>query len=237
MKILVTGGAGFIGNHLSNKLKKLGHEVLIVDFSKKLLQKPNLSNDFDFYGFNLSEYKNFNKLPKDIDVIYHIAAQTSGYTGLIDPDKDIDWNIKGTLNICRFAKENKIKKIIYTSSMSVYGNGDFKKETDKVNPISHYGISKFCGELYLKQYKEYSIDYTIFRLFNVYGFGQDLENLNQGMVSIYLAQSLKSDTIEVKGSLNRYRNFIYIDDVVNALILGLDNKTKNLIYVLALKLQ
>ena len=134
MKILVTGGAGFIGNHLSNKLKKLGHEVLIVDFSKKLLQKPNLSNDFDFYGFNLSEYKNFNKLPKDIDVIYHIAAQTSGYTGLIDPDKDIDWNIKGTLNICRFAKENKIKKIIYTSSMSVYGNGDFKKETDKVNP-------------------------------------------------------------------------------------------------------
>jgi len=230
MKILVTGGAGFIGNHLANKLKKLGHEILIVDFSEKITQKPNISNDFNFYGFNLSEYKNFNRLPKDIDAIYHIAAQTSGYTGLIDPDKDIDWNIKGTLNVCRFAKENKIKKIIYTSSMSVYGDGDFKKEIDKVNPISHYGISKFCGELYLKQYKEYGIDYTIFRLFNVYGFGQDLENLDQGMVSIYLAQSLKSNTIEVKGSLNRYRNFIYIDDVVNALILGLDDKTKNQTY-------
>ena len=140
MKILVTGGAGFIGNHLANKLKNLGHEILVVDFLEKDTVK-NVSNNFSFYGFDLSEYKNFSKLPKDIDIIYHIAAQTSGYTGLIDPNKDVDWNIKGTLNVCRFAKENKVKKIIYTSSMAVYGEGNFIKETDKVNPLSQ--LSKY----------------------------------------------------------------------------------------------
>ena len=228
MKILVTGGAGFIGNHLAHKLKELGHNVLINDFSDKI--KKEYLDKFEVFDFDLSEYKYFENLPKDIDVIYHIAAQTSGYIGLIKPERDVDYNMQGTLNVCRFAKENRVKKVIYTSSMAVYGNGDFFKETDEINPISHYGVSKLCGELYLKQYQTYGIDYTIFRLFNVYGYGQDMKNMNQGMVSIYLAQSLKSKTIEVKGSFDRYRDFVYIDDVVSALILGLEDKTNGEIY-------
>ena len=232
MKILVTGGGGFVGNHLAQKLKDLGHEVLVNDFSNKVF---NCLTEFDVYDFDLSEYEHFKYLPKDIDVIYHIAAQTSGYIGLVNPELDVDWNMKGTLNVCRFAKEIGVKKVIYTSSMAVYGEGDFFKETDEINPISHYGVSKLCGELYLKQYEQYGIDYTIFRLFNVYGYGQDMENLNQGMVSIYLAQSLKSKTIEVKGSFDRYRDFVYIDDVVSTLVLGLESKTNGEIYNVATK--
>jgi len=232
MKILVTGGGGFVGNHLAHKLKDLGHEVLVNDFSDKV---SNCLTDFDVFDFDLSKYEYFKQLPKDIDIIYHIAAQTSGYIGLINPELDVDWNMKGTLNVCRFAKEIGVKKVIYTSSMAVYGEGDFFKETDEINPISHYGVSKLCGELYLKQYEQYGIDYTIFRLFNVYGYGQDMENLNQGMVSIYLAQSLKSKTIEVKGSFERYRDFVYIDDVVSALVLGLESKTNGEIYNVATK--
>ena len=228
MKILVTGGAGFVGNHLAHKLKKLGYDVIINDFPNKIKIAHN--NDFECYPFDLSNYNSFAILPSDIDVIYHIAAQTSGYIGLVSPELDVDWNMKGTLNICRFAKEKKIKKVIYTSSMAVYGEGDFFKETDDINPISHYGVSKLCGELYLKQYENYGIDYTIFRLFNVYGYGQDMENLNQGMVSIYLAQALKGKTVEVKGSFDRYRDFVYVDDVVSALILGLHSKTNSEIY-------
>ena len=233
MKILVTGGAGFIGNHLALKLDELGHDVIINDFSHNI--RDTHLQKFDVYDFDLSEYEHFSRLPKDIDVIYHIAAQTSGYIGLVNPELDVDWNMKGTLNVCRFAKECNIKKIIYTSSMAVYGEGDFLKETDKINPVSHYGVSKLCGELYLKQYEQYGIDYTIFRLFNVYGYGQNMENLNQGMASIYLAQSLKSKTIEVKGSFDRYRDFVYIDDVVSALMLGLKSKTNSEIYNVATK--
>ena len=220
MNILVTGGTGFIGGHLVNKLKELGHKVVICDLGAT---SPD-------YAYDISDYNNLLRIKDDIDVIYHIAAQTSGYIGLVEPERDVDWNMKGTLNICRFAKERGVKKVIYTSSMAVYGEGDFFKETDDINPISHYGISKLCGELYLKQYKQYGIDYTIFRLFNVYGYGQDMENLNQGMVSIYLAQSLKSKTVEVKGSFDRYRDFVYIDDVVSALVLGLEDKTNSEIY-------
>ena len=234
MKILVTGGGGFVGNHLAHKLKDLGHEVLVNDFSNKVL---GCLTEFDVFDFDLSEYEHFKHLPKDIDVIYHIAAQTSGYIGLVNPELDVDWNMKGTLNVCRFAKEIGVKKVIYTSSMAVYGEGDFFKETDEINPISHYGVSKLCGELYLKQYEQYGIDYTIFRLFNVYGYGQDMENLNQGMVSIYLAQSLKSKTVEVKGSFDRYRDFVYVDDVVSALILGLEPKTNSEIYNVATKIK
>ena len=82
MKILVTGGGGFVGNHLAHKLKNLGHEVLVNDFSDKV---SNHSLDFDVFDFDLSKYEHFKQLPKDIDVIYHIAAQTSGYIGLITP--------------------------------------------------------------------------------------------------------------------------------------------------------
>ena len=233
MKILVTGGAGFIGNHTAHRLKSLGYKVLVNDLPTKITNEHR--SDFEVYDFDLSSYKNFKVLPNDIDFIFHIAAQTSGYIGLVNPELDVDCNMKGTLNICRFAKQTGVKKIIYTSSMAVYGNGDFFKETDEINPISHYGVSKLCGELYLKQYEQYGIDYTIFRLFNVYGYGQDMENLNQGMVSIYLAQSLKSKTVEVKGSFDRYRDFVYIDDVVSALVLGLESKTNGEIYNVATK--
>tara|TARA_Y100000310_G_scaffold188811_1_gene188804 strand:- start:242 stop:1159 length:918 start_codon:yes stop_codon:yes gene_type:complete len=228
MKILVTGGAGFIGNHLANKLKALGHDIIINDLSDKIKKEHFVK--FGVFDFDISKYEYFENLPIDIDVIYHTAAQTSGYIGLVKPELDVDWNMKGTLNVCRFAKECGVKKVIYTSSMAVYGNGDFFKETDEINPISHYGVSKLCGELYLKLYEIYGMDYTIFRLFNVYGYGQDMENLNQGMVSIYLAQSLNSKTVEVKGSVDRYRDFIYIDDVISALVLGLESKTNGEIY-------
>jgi len=228
MKILVTGAAGFIGSHTAKKLKELSYDVLINDLPEKINNQHR--NEFETYDFDLSDYNNFDSLPDDIDFIFHIAAQTSGYVGLINPEIDIDWNMKATLNVCRFSKENGVKKVIYTSSMAVYGDGDFLKETDSINPISHYGVSKLCGELYLKQYNQYGLDFTIFRLFNVYGYGQDLSNLNQGMVSIYLAQSLKSKTIEVKGSFDRYRDFVYIDDVISALILGLKPETNSEIY-------
>ena len=106
--------------------------------------------------------------------------------------------------------------MIFASSQSVYGNVDdiAVSEKYKVNPLSCYGNSKLSSENYLKIFKD-KLPYVIFRINNVYGYGQDLDNLKQGMVSIYLAQALKNNKIIVKGSLDRFRDFVHIDDVVD----------------------
>ena len=224
MKIMVTGAGGFIGKHLATKLKDTEHTVFTTDQIGRGVG-CDISLDLSNYDQMIDE------LPHDIDLIYHIAAQTSGYIGLVNPAQDIMSNTLATLNVCRFAKQTGVGKIVYTSSMAVYGNGDDLTERSKIKPISHYGISKYTGEMYCRQYEQFDIVNTIFRLFNVYGYGQDMKNLNQGMASIYLAQALKDNHIKVKGSFDRYRDFVYIDDVVNALVMGLlpvtDNQTYN----------
>jgi len=218
-KILVTGGKGFIGSNLVKRLKNLGHYVKVVDI------KPN-----EDYCFDISQYQNFTQINEHFDIIYHLAAQSGGYRSLIEHELDLDWNAKGTLNVCMFAKSKKVKKIIYTSTMAVYGEGDWLKETDELKPLSNYGISKLYGETCLKQFSQFNIDYTIFRVFNTYGPGQNLTNGRQGVVAVFLSQLLKGSNIDVTGSLNRYRDLTYIDDNIDALILGLSDKTSKKIF-------
>ena len=224
--ILVTGGCGFIGTHLVDRLKSLDYNVITVDL------KPEAD-----YSFDISKYKNFEKIKENIDVIYHTAGQSYGYKSLEEPELDIDWNAKGTLNVCTFAKNKKVKKIIYTSTMAVYGEGDWLEETDKLNPLSNYGISKLYGETCVKQFSQFDIDYTIFRVFNTYGPKQNLIGGRQGVVAVFLAQVIKGSNIDVTGSLDRYRDLTYIDDNIDALILGLDGRTSKEIYNICSKIK
>ena len=231
MNILITGGAGFIGTQLADRLYEMGHEVFIIDlpnkFTKYHLEKYNC------YNVDIRNYIEFEKIKSELsfDIIYHLAAQTSGRVSQEEPELDIDTNAKGTLNIIRFAKEKRIKKVIFTSSMASYGNYSGRiSENIEQRPISNYGITKVCGELFVKSLEQYGINYSIFRLFNVYGPGQDLKNMKQGMVSIYLAQLINNEEIKVTGSLERYRDFVYISDVIEALVLGLEDKTNNSTY-------
>lgn len=217
--ILVTG-YGFIGKKLTNKLKSLGHNVITVD-----------RNDGADYKFDISKYDNFKQIEEiPFDIIYHTAGQSYGYRSLVEPELDVDFNVKGTLNICSFAKKYNVKKIIYTSTMAVYGDGDFLEETNSIKPLSNYGTSKYCGEIYIRQFNQFNIDYTIFRVFNTYGPGQNLNTKRQGVVAVFLSQILKGNKINVTGSLDRYRDLTYIDDTVDALIMGLDDRTKNETY-------
>ena len=217
MNIVVTGGGGFIGKHLVKKLlEKKNFFIYILDRRKKNIFHKRVS----YHQVDISKEKNFLMIKKKIDVIYHFAAQTSNQISEENPQEDIKNNIIATLNICQWAKIKKIKKIIFTSSMSVYGNdNEGKKENYSCLPQSNYGISKLTCENYIKNLKKYKIKYLIYRLYNVYGPGQDLKNLKQGMISIYLAQAFKKNSIDVKGSLKRTRDFIYIDDVVRSLCL------------------
>ena len=196
MNILVTGGEGFIGKKLVNRLIKEGHNVTSLD------SKPTADIVVDLSKENFF----FDALDLDIDYIFHLAAQPGGYFSLKNPHIDGQWNCLGTINVVKLAQKLKVKKLVYISSMAIYGNQELaSEEYSKHNPISFYGVSKFTGELYTKLIYEHSnIPYTIFRLFATYGSGQDLNNKHQGILSIYLDQALNKDTIEITGHKNRF---------------------------------
>jgi len=227
MKILITGGAGFIGYHLVKKLSE-NHDISIIDFSSKI-KKIKIPKDIKTYSVDISSEKAFSSIPRDFDIIVHCAAQTGGYYSLTDPRKDAMWNTVGTSNLVNFSKEcSKLRKIIYTSSMAVYGEGLDRKETDPLSPISFYGCSKLSGEFYLKALQDQSgIDYIVLRLWNTYGSGQDMQNRHQGMLSIYLDQALNSNTVTITGSKKRIRDFVHVSDVVSAIDICIKNDVLN----------
>ncbi len=231
-QVLITGVAGFIGSKIASKLiKNKNYRVFGVDN----LSQGNIENipyKIEFIKGDLSVASFINKLPKKIDQILHLAGQSSGEKSFDNPILDLNKNIKSSLNLIKYGINNKASRILYASSMSVYGSQKKErvKEINNLKPLSCYGVSKLAVENYLKVYKK-KLPYVILRMFNVYGPGQDLKNLKQGMVSIYLAQAIKNNNIIVKGSLNRTRDLIYIDDVVDIWIKILNNtKIYNKIY-------
>ncbi|SMF79539.1 NAD-dependent epimerase/dehydratase family protein [Candidatus Pelagibacter sp. HIMB1321] len=225
-KILVTGAAGFIGSKICAKLVENNYSVIgCDDFSSG--SKKNITKKTKFIKIDLSKKKRISNLPKKIDYIFHLAGQSSGEKSFDDPLDDLDRNFKTTYNLINYAKKNSIKNFFYASSMSVYGNTTNKaKIKDYCKPLSYYGLHKKLSEDYILKNSN-NFNYIIFRMFNVYGPGQDLLNQRQGMVSIYLSNLLKRNKIIVKGSTERFRDFIYIDDVVDIWIEALKNKKMN----------
>lgn len=231
MKILVTGGAGFIGSHLVKKLIDLKHQVLIVDKLNTIGGIPFVHPKSFFIKGDICNKKILKKIEKwRPSIIYHLAAQSGGESAYDDPKKDFLSNGFGTYLLCLIAKKIRVKKFIYTSSVAVYGSNPKKKivEKSEKKPDSIYGISKYAGEMFIRQVLSNTTTQTlIFRVFNTYGPGENLNYLKKGMVSIYCSYVWKKKPIIVKGSLNRFRNYQFIDDVVNILTLSLKNKQLN----------
>jgi UDP-glucose 4-epimerase len=150
--------------------------------------------------------------------VCHLAGQSSGEKSFEDPLYDLDANARSTLLLARWALENAVPTFVHASSMGVYGQvGDHPvKELAAVQPISYYGSSKYSAERILQVAARQGLRTVSFRMFNVYGPGQNLADNKQGMVSIYLAQLLRGESLVVKGSLDRIRDFVYVDDVVTA---------------------
>tara|TARA_S200000501_G_C20720420_1_gene698216 strand:+ start:54 stop:974 length:921 start_codon:yes stop_codon:yes gene_type:complete len=216
--ILITGGAGFIGINLILSLR-IKNNIYVIDLPKKIKKNRKILKDCNVIKSDISYKKTFDKLPKvKFDKVFHLAAKTSIKMGEENPEDCFKTNINGTKNLFDWCKVNKPNTVIFTSSMAVYGpNSRNIKESDNCDPISFYGMSKLIGEKILLKLVEKNINVRIFRLFNVYGPGQNFDNLVQGMLSIYLAQILKTKKVLVTGSLNRARDFIFIDDVVKAI--------------------
>ena len=214
--VLITGVAGFIGSHVARRFLEEGHTVVGVD-DLSGGEKTHVPAGVDFIQCDLADAQAVARLPAGCSKILHLAGQSSGEISFDDPVADLQKNTVSTLNLIRYGMEQRVERLVYASSMSVYGATPDAPipERHSCAPLSCYGVGKHAAEGYLRVYRS-KLPFVALRMFNVYGPGQNMRNLRQGMVSIYLAQALAQGAIEVKGSLDRFRDFIYIDDVVEA---------------------
>lgn len=216
-KYLVTGAAGFIGAAIAAKLLKEGHDVWTID-NLSTGFKENLSQGITFIHGGCQDTESLVQLKKTrFDAILHIAGQSSGEVSFDDPVYDLRTNTESTLRLIQYGLAHGCPRFIYASSMSVYGEVPNRPiaEDFPCKPLSFYGVGKLASEHYMRIYQSKGLKPTALRYFNVYGPGQNMANLRQGMVSIYLAQLIKNDEVIVKGSKDRFRDFSFIDDVVD----------------------
>lgn len=220
-RYLVTGVAGFIGAAVAKALLEAGHEVVGLDNLTTGFQE-NVPAGVQFHEGHCHDPAVYGSLIPAVhyDAIFHIAGQSSGEISFDDPAYDLRTNAESTLHLLQFALKTGCKRFVYASTMSVYGVQPNEAITEEAStfPMSFYGVGKLASEHYLRLYEQYGISSTALRLFNVYGPGQNMTNLRQGMVSIFMAMMHNDGHIHVKGNPNRYRDFVYIDDVVTAFL-------------------
>jgi len=226
-KVIVTGGLGYVGSLLCKKLIKKGYEVIILD--NFLTNTEKKIDGAKLIKCDITKSKSLAKINiKNVKAVLHLAAQSSGPKSFEEPDLDVQVNVLGTVNLINFCKKNKINKFIFASSFTVYGdnkNTEILNEENNCKPKSFYAVSKYASEKYLQILCEkFSIKWNILRMFNVYGPGQDMNRIDQGIVSIYLNYIKNHKILPVKGSLKRFRDLIYIDDVLEAWVLCLEDK-------------
>jgi UDP-glucose 4-epimerase len=215
-RVLITGVAGFIGSQVARRFIQEGYRVVGID-DLSTGDRANVPREVELIEADLAAATIAQRLPRDCATILHLAGQSSGEVSFDDPVADLQKNVVSTLQLIRHGIRCRAQRLVYASSMSVYGAvGEGPTgENGYCRPLSCYGVGKLAAESYLRLYTR-QLSSVALRMFNVYGPGQNMRNLRQGMVSIYLAQALASGSIEVKGQLDRYRDFIYIDDVVEA---------------------
>ena len=224
MNYLVTGAAGFIGAAIAERFLSEGHQCTTIDnLSTGCIE--HIPEGVTFIFGDVADKSTIEKLNNErFDAIIHMAGQSSGEISFDDPVSDLHTNTQSTLLLLDYAKKNGIKKFIYASLMSTYGDHqppECCEETTTV-PKSFYAVGKLASENYMRIFSKFDIACTALRFFNVYGVGQNLKNLRQGMASIFLAMAIKDHHIQVKGSKDRFRDFVYIDDVVNAVAASLN---------------
>lgn len=223
--VLVTGARGFIGHHVCDALFSRGFTVVGVD-DRSTGQRTPSNPEIEIIDCDLRDaVYDPTLLPICPDYVVHCAAQSSGEKSFDDPLNDFSRNVLATFELLRWSLDVGCRHFVFLSSMSVYGNPGVSPVTElqPTAPRSYYAAGKLAGESYVKLFAELGLNVTTFRLFNVYGPGQDLLELRQGMLSIYLAQALMNFEVRVRGSLDRVRDFVYIDDVVRAVCLAIGN--------------
>ena len=224
MKVLVTGGAGFIGSHVVDRLVQEGHDVVVVD-NLSSGKRKNVPRAVQFYKLDVESTKLErvfrNERPS---IVMHLAAQMNVRKSVEDPLFDAQVNVVGTLNVLEQATKHGARKVIFSSSGgAIYGEqNEFPAaESHVTQPLSPYGISKLCGEHYLSYYARMSgIQVVSLRYANVYGPRQDPEG-EAGVVAIFIQKLLNQEQPVIYGNGRQTRDFVYVEDVVEANLIAM----------------
>jgi UDP-glucose 4-epimerase len=230
MKIIITGGAGFIGSNVANVLLKKGYKVVVLD-NLSSGKKINIDKKAVFYEVDVCDHKAIEKIFKkeSPSIVIHNAAQIDVRKSVLSPSFDAKVNILGAINILNACVKNKVKKIIFASSGgSIYGEckKNAPNEEFKAEPLCPYGIAKYSAENYIKFYSAiYGLEYTILRYSNVYGPRQDPYG-EAGVVAIFAAKMLNNEGITIFGNGEQMRDYVYVSDVAIANLKAL-RKGKN----------
>jgi UDP-glucose 4-epimerase len=234
LKLLVTGGAGFIGSHIADALIEKGHDVTVVDN----LLMGRMENVPDRAQFHLMDIRalEIGKLFElgRFDAVFHLAAQMDVRKSVEDPIFDAGVNVLGTLNLLRNAVRTGVKKVVFASTGgAIYGEQDVFPcdETHPTRPVSPYGITKLCVEKYLFYFaKEFGLRYTVLRFANVYGPRQNPHG-EAGVVAIFTSRLLSGGQPVINGDGKQTRDYVYVGDVVQANLKALDHNGNDIFNV------
>ncbi len=225
-KVVVTGGAGFIGSHLVKKLVELGFDVSVIDnlYSGK---EKDVHSKAKFFNLDVRDLDKIRPVFKGAKYVFHLAAIPSVQFSIEHPGITNDVNVNGALNVLTAAKDAGAKRVIYSASSSVYGEATKLPimETKIADPKSPYAVQKYMGELYCKMFSEiYGLETVCLRYFNAYGKGQSVTGPYSGVISVFLEQKKKGKKLTIVGDGMQTRDFVHVSDVVNANILAMKSE-------------
>ena len=232
MKVLVTGGCGFIGSHLVEKLVSNGYDVRVLDnLSRSNIEyiQPLIDrNKVEFIDGDIRYKDCVDYAMESVDYVFHEAA-TNINRSLVYPEESFDVNFKGSQVVFKSALDNNIKKIIFASSASVYGQPKVlpMSENSNLEPITPYCVSKLSSEYLLKFYSRSGLKYLIFRYFNVYGIRQHTDAYYTSVIILFIKRLLNNLSPKITGDGRQSMDFINVKDIVHANILGMESDIEN----------
>ena len=228
---LVTGGAGFIGSHIVDALLKRGHTVLCLDnlSTGKIenISHQELNDRFMFMKADIRDLNTLRRLMKGVDFVFHEAALGSVQRSVEDPLTTHEVNATGTLNVLIAARESEVKRVVYASSSSVYGDSETLPKIECMTPApkSPYAVSKLMGEYYASVYTDlFGLDVVSLRYFNVFGPRQDPFSDYAAVIPIFIRRLLRGESPVIFGDGKQSRDFTYVENVVDANLRACDAK-------------
>ena len=233
MKSLVTGGAGFIGSHLVDKLLEMGHEVIVIDNESAESNEEFYWNDkAQNYKYDIRDYENTRPLYEGVDYVFHTAAEARIQPAILNPIEAVSVNCVGTVTVLQCAREAGVQKVIYSSTSSGYGfNEPPNNEDQRDDCLNPYSVSKVAGEKLCKMYNDlFGLKTVFFRYFNVYGERQPLRGQYAPVIGIFLRQRSDGEALTIVGDGEQRRDFTHVSDVVSANVLAATVEVDNEFY-------
>ena len=234
MKALVTGGAGFIGSHLSEMLLSQGHEVIAIDnlISGRINNFSNFTNDkkFQFIQCDIRDQEALNDCFYEVDWVFHLAGLADIVPSIEQPDDYFSTNVQGTFNVVECARKNNVKKLVYAASSSSYGLASQTPtpEDAPIQPQYPYALTKYMGEeLVLHWGQVYQLPVISLRMFNIYGPRSRTTGAYGAVFGVFLAQKLNNSPFTVVGNGEQSRDFTYVTDVASAFIKAAESDISN----------